>query len=379
MNLADIFCQDRAVSTLTRAFETGRLAHAYIFDGIDGVGRFTAAKAFARLLLCKSPEIAEPCHSDGSANQLQGLNVDSCGKCESCRMLDADNHPDFHHIYKELIQFSSDPTNRKKQPIDLPIDVIREFLIEKIQIRPSLSASKVFVISESEKLNAASQNALLKVLEEPPNKSFIILLCSKLDNLLPTTRSRSQIVHFGPLSEEKIIEKMPEVGKTEAKYLARLTNGSLGQSQVLSKLEPSFYNVKKEFLDRFSKFQTADIVDFAQWINTTAGQLTESWLKLKAGTSKADLGRTAKKIFVLAQISAFSDAMKVSFAGEEKLTNFDQSQQVKSIVQKYGQLGSADLIETCYETIRFIDASVNEKLVFEHLLLTCLNYGIIKV
>ncbi|OHB50101.1 MAG: hypothetical protein A2Y10_14240 [Planctomycetes bacterium GWF2_41_51] len=362
MKLADIFCQDKAVNTLTRAFETGRLAHAYIFDGIDGVGKFTTAKAFAKLLLCQTP-----------------VNNDSCGTCESCRMLDADNHPDFHHIYKELIAFSSDPANRKKQPIDLPIAVIREFMIEKMQIRPGLSASKVFVISESEKLNTASQNALLKILEEPPNKSFIILICSKLDNLLPTTKSRSQIVHFGPLSEEKIIEKLPEVNKTEAKYLTRLTNGSLGQAEILAKLEPSFYGIKKELIDKFSKFQVADSVDFAQWINATAGQLAESWMKLKAGTSKSDLGRAAKKIFCLVLISAFSDAMKVSFAGEEKITNFEQSQQVKSIVNRFGQLGCADLIELCYETIRFIDASVNEKLVFEHLLLNCAESGIISV
>jgi len=374
MNLSDIFCQDKAVNSLKRAFETGRLAHAYIFDGIDGVGKFTTANAFAKLLLCKSPEIGEPRHSDGGAK-----HVDSCGKCESCKMLDSDNHPDFHHIYKELVQFSSDPVLRKKQPIDLPIDVIREFLIEKMQIRPSLSASKVFVISESEKLNAASQNALLKILEEPPNKSFIILLCSKLDNLLPTTRSRSQVIHFGPLSEDKIIGKLPDVNTLEAKYLARLTCGSLGQAQILSKIKPSFYEIKKDFLNRFCKYQVGDSVDFAQWINATASEICASWEKLKAGTSKSELSRTAKKIFVLVLISAFSDTMKVSFASEGNLTNFDQVQQINSIGQRFGQIGSAEMIERCYETIRFIDASVNEKLIFEHLLLNCADCSIIKV
>ncbi|MCE5339864.1 MAG: DNA polymerase III subunit delta' [Planctomycetaceae bacterium] len=372
MNLSDIFCQGKAVSSLRRAFETGRLAHAYIFDGNDGIGKFTTAKAFAKLLLCQKPDNT-PCTGQGAND------IDSCGECESCRMLDADNHPDFHHIYKELVQFSSDAQNRKKQPIDLPIDVIREFLIEKMQIKPSLSASKVYVISESEKLNIASQNALLKILEEPPNKSFIILLCSKLDNLLPTTKSRSQIVHFGPLSEEKIIEKLPDINKTEAKYFARLTNGSIGQAAVLTKLEPSFYTLKKEFINKFSRFQLADAVDFAQWINTQAGAITESWLKMKAGSSKADLGRMAKKLFVSVLISALTDAMKVSLGGEDKLTNFDQLTDIKVINQRFGQVGCADLVEICYESVRFIDASVNEKLVFELMLLNCTNYDIIKV
>jgi len=367
-NLSDIFCQDKAIENLRLAYETGRVAHAYIFNGIDGVGRFTTAKAFARLLLCKSAE--------SQISNLKSQGADSCGNCESCRLLDADTHPDFHHIYKELIQFSSDPANKKKQPIDLPIDVIREFLIEKIQMRPGLSASKVFVISEAEKLNAASQNALLKVLEEPPHKSFIILICSKLDNLLPTTKSRSQIIHFGPLSEEKIIEKLANVNKTEAKFLARLTNGSLGQAEILANLKPSFYEIKKELLNRFSQFQVGHAVDFAQWINTSAGELAESWSKLKAAASKADLGRAAKKILVSVLITALSDAMKISFTDEWKLTNFDQLQQVKLVSQRFGRLGCSDLVEICYETIRYIDASVNEKLVFEHLLLNCANCGI---
>jgi DNA polymerase-3 subunit delta' len=362
INLKTIFCQDKAVSSLQRAYQTGRLAHAYIFDGINGIGKFTTAKAFAKLLLCKSPK-----------------DNDSCGKCESCRMLDAGSHPDFHHIYKELCEVSSDPNLRKKQPIDLPIDVIREFLLEKIQVKPGLSASKVFVISEAEKLNAASQNALLKILEEPPNKSFIILLCSKLDNLLPTTKSRSQIVHFGPVSEEKIIEKLSDVNKTQAKYFARLTGGSLGQAAVLAKLEPSVYNLKTEFIRKFSRFQLADAVDFAQWLNNQAAEITESRLKQKENAGKADLGRAAKKILVSILITALTDAMKISIQEQELLTNFDQPADIYAIEKRFGQSACADLIENCYEIIRFIDASVNEKLVFELMLLNCANCDIIKV
>jgi len=360
MNLSKIFCQTNAVNTLTRAFDTGRIPHAYIFEGIEGIGKYTTALAWSKLLLCKNPKDNE-----------------ACGKCESCKMFDLDSHPDFHHVYKELIQLNKDANKRKRQAIDLPIDVIRDFLVEKVQLKPTLSASKVFVVSEAEKLNAESQNLLLKTLEEPPDKSFIILLCTKLDNLLPTTKSRCQVVHFGPLDEEKIIEKLS--GGQESKFWARLTGGSLGQSELFTKLEPSFYETKKEFLNRFSKFQTADCVDFAQWINSTASELAASWQKIKADTSKSDLSRQAKKLFILVLISAFVDAMKISFAGAEKMTNFDQPAQVKLLADRFGQEGCAEKIDCCYEAIRFIDASVNEKLVFEHLLLNCADSGIIKV
>lgn len=360
MKLSEIFCQDKAVDSLQRAYNCGRLPHAYIFAGADGVGKFCTAGAWSKLLLCSSPVIKN------------GFS-ESCGKCESCRCFDGDSHPDFHHIYKELIAFVSDGQKRKRQPIDLPIDVIREFLIDKVQTKPALSAAKVFVVSESEKLNPASQNALLKVLEEPPADSFIILLCTQLDNLLPTTRSRCQIVQFRPLSEEKIIARLVEasVGKNEAKFWARFTGGSIGQAKLLSALEPSFYEIKKQFLSRLSECRLYDSVDIAQWINTSSSKLAESWLKIKTEASKSDINRQVKKTFVQIAVSALSDAMKQ--AAEQKMVNFDQPRQVQVIGQNRKPEKCAELIEDCFETSRFIEASVNEKLVFERLLINFAN------
>jgi len=371
--LSKIFCQTRAIDTLTRAFETGRIPHAYIFDGIEGIGKYTTAAAFAKLLLCKNPQ--------SEISNLKSQIYDSCGKCPSCLAFEADSHPDFHHVYKELIKLNSDAHKRKRQAIDLPVDVIREFLVEKVQLKPSFSESKVFVVSEAEKLNPEGQNLLLKTLEEPPNKSFIILLCTKLDDLLPTTKSRCQIVHFGPLSEEKIIEYLAAEGvqKQETKFWARLTGGSLGQSELFSKLEPSFYEIKKELIERFSRFQVGDAVDFAQWLNSASSEPSESWQKFKPDTSKSDLSRQAKKALVRVLIAAFTDAMKISFVEADKMTNFDQPAQIKKMAEVFGQEGCALMVELCYETISYIDASVNEKLVFEHLLLSCVDYGIIKV
>ena len=377
MNLSEIFCQAKAVDTLTRAFSAGKSAHAYIFEGIEGVGKYTTAQAFAKLLLCQNPK--SEIRPGGQVSNLKSQIIDSCGKCPSCTAFEAGSHPDFHHIYKELNKISRNPEHRKKQVFELPIYVIREFLIEKVQLKPSFSASKVFVVSETEELNAESQNALLKVLEEPPNKSFIILLCTKLDNLLPTTRSRCQIVHFGPLSEDIIIEKLSakEIDKSESKFWARLFGGSLGQAEFYSNPEPSFYKIKKDFLSRISRFQLAETVDFAQWINSTASEFTAAWLKVNPEANKSDLGRQAKRAFVLILISAFTDAMKLSFVGAKKMTNFDQPGQIKLLAGRFDPQECAERIERFFESIRYIDAAVNEKLVFEHLLLNCTESDII--
>ncbi|GAF75732.1 unnamed protein product, partial [marine sediment metagenome] len=176
MPLKEIFCQDKALSILQRAYAADKVPHAYIFAGIEGVGKFKTASEWAKLLLCKNPVIEK-------TDSIRF--ADSCCLCESCRTFEAGSHPDFIHIYKELIQFTKEGKD-KKTPVDLPKDVVKEFLIEKVSIRPTTSERKVFVVSEAEKLNAASQNALLKVLEEPPRYCCIILLCTRLEKLLPT-------------------------------------------------------------------------------------------------------------------------------------------------------------------------------------------------
>jgi DNA polymerase III subunit delta' len=370
MILSDILSQDKAIETLQRAFAAQKIPHAYIFAGAQGVGKFTAARCWAKLLLCRSPvKLVRHSFSEGGMNDF----ADSCGKCDSCQSFNVDSHPDFHHVYKELIGFTSDPQNRKKTPIDLPIDVVREFIIQKVQIKPALSAVKVFVVSESEKLNAAGQNALLKTLEEPPLQSFIILLCTKLNNLLPTARSRCQIVRFGPVSEEKIISHLAGIDRNEAKFWARQTGGSIGGAELLSKLQPSLYEIKKQFLKRLCTCRLADCVDLAQWVNSTAAQLTESWQTFKADTSKSDIGRQAKKTFVQVLISALDDAMKQGFIKSAEMINFDQHEQIKILAKKHDPQECAELIEDCFLAVRFIDASVNEKLVFERMLLNFAN------
>ena len=179
MGLSSVFCQDKAIGILQRAFAADKLAHAYLFVGPDGVGKFKTAEEWAKLLLCNNKK---------EQQMPQGTFYDSCGSCRSCEVFAGGAHPDFNHIYKELVEFTKDGKGRT--PLDLPIGVIREFIIDKVAGRPQMSDATVFVVSEAERLNRSSQNALLKVLEEPPKHCFIIMICSRLEKMLPTTQSR---------------------------------------------------------------------------------------------------------------------------------------------------------------------------------------------
>jgi len=368
MSLREIFCQDKAIAILQRAFLSGRWAHAYIFAGQEGIGKYKAACEWAKLLLCQNPT---------KENDF----TDSCDSCRSCRAFQADSHSDFNHVYKELIEFTKDGKDRKT-PVDLPIDVIREFLVEKVATKPTLSQRKVFVVSEAEKLNAASQNALLKVLEEPPSYCCIILLCTRLERLLPTTKSRCQIIRFGPIDEDRIIEKLKETGleQKQAQYFARLSAGSLGTACQWAELEladANLYQTKKKLISSLAGFEFADAVEQAEKILEDSKRIAAVWRNLDKTTSKTDINRRTQKTLIQIIISALHDSMKLNAASKKTEINFDQKEQIKKLAVRFDVEQAAEKISDCYRMLRWIESGVNEKLIFEQLLLNLAGSDII--
>ena len=289
MPLKNIFCQEKAISAIQCAFAGDKVAHAYIFAGPDGIGKFTTAKEFAKLLLCKNPV-------------ERGDFTDSCGNCASCQALDAGSHPDFEHVYKELIKFTKEGKD-KDTPLEFPIDVVREFVIDKVNQRPALSVRRVFILTEAEKLNNESQNCLLKVLEEPPAYCCIILVCTRPDTLLPTIRSRCQILRFGPIDEEKIIEKLRQsgLGEKQIKFFARLTDGSLGLAGTYSQLETAeadIYETKTHILDTLANFEYKNAIELAENLQKQSKEIAGIWAKLADTTSSKDINRKSTTIIL---------------------------------------------------------------------------------
>ncbi len=368
MSLKNIFCQDKAIGTLQQAFAADKMPHAYIFAGAEGVGKFTTAREWAKMLLCKNPV-------------MENSLADSCGSCQSCQSFEAGSHPDFNHIYKELREFTEDGKD-KKPPVDLPVDVVREFLIEKVSVKPALSKRKVFVVSEAEKLNPSSQNAMLKVLEEPPDYCSIILLCTHPEILLPTTKSRCRTIHFGPIDEEKIIEKLNRAGldQKKAQYFARLAQGSVGLACQWAQLEQAGANIcqtKKEILNFLPSYKLADSLNLAHSILDKSKKIADIWADIHKTVSKTDISRRAAKTLVLIITSALHDAMKLNIEDSQKIINFDQEEQIRKLSDRFGPEQAAQKISDAYKTSHWIDSSVNEKLIFEQLLLNLASSDII--
>ena len=175
------------------------------------MGKRTTANVLSQLFLCEQPK--------GDV---------ACGKCESCRIFAAGNHPDFHVITKELIRYH-DKTGKSKG-IDLSINVIRPELIEPASRKPAMGRGKVFIVEQAELMNPAAQNALLKTLEEPAGRALIVLLTDQPSLLLPTVRSRSRVVRFAALEQTAVLRELAKrkIPAETADQAAQLAGGSLG-------------------------------------------------------------------------------------------------------------------------------------------------------
>jgi len=196
IRLGSVLGQEHAIGMLRAAIQSGRIHHAWIFHGPAGVGKFTAAMAFAAVILDPSsqPDLAGVIEPDPESRAQQ--------------LLAAGTHPDLHVITKELAAVSREASVRDSKQRNIAKDVLEEFLLEPAARTGSSAtgslASKVFIIDEAELIDTVGQNTLLKTLEEPPPGSVLILVTSREERLLPTIRSRCQRIGFGPLGSKEM-------------------------------------------------------------------------------------------------------------------------------------------------------------------------------
>jgi DNA polymerase-3 subunit gamma/tau len=175
---ADVVGQQHIARTLANAVQSGRVAHAYIFSGARGVGKTTTARILAKALNCANGPAAEPCND-----------------CDSCREIGLGNSLD-------VIEIDA-ASNRG-------IDQIRE-LREMVRYAPSGGRYKVVILDEAHMLTDEASNALLKTLEEPPDKVIFVMATTAPEDLADTIRSRSQHFHFRALSFAEIVNALEEV------------------------------------------------------------------------------------------------------------------------------------------------------------------------
>lgn len=228
-----ILGQAPAIETLVRALRSGRVHHAYRFEGPEGVGKEMAAFALAQSLVCE-----------------RGGPL-ACGECSACRravkISDEDprvpQHPDVVVLGRGLYPPSALGT-QTRETVAIGVEQIRRVVLTRIGFPPHEGRALVVIVRAAHELSQPAANALLKTLEEPPAKVHFVLLTNQPNRLLDTIRSRTLAVRFGPLPESVVEGILERHGKS--REASRLAGGSA--SVALALADDDRARVRAEFV-----------------------------------------------------------------------------------------------------------------------------------
>lgn len=228
MSFQDIVGHKTAINILKDELRTKRINHAYLFVGVEGVGKKLIAFQFARAYNC------------------QEIIGDSCDSCLICQKINHFNHPDV-----QLLGIEEDEKVIK-------IEQIRQ-LQKEIIYKPYESDKKIYIIEDADKMTLEAANCLLKTLEEPPEFAVIILLAKETNKLLPTIVSRCQLLNLRGISriliKEEIVKK--GVSEKEADIYAGIAEGSIGKAITLAEDE-EYLNTREHVFSFLSQVPEID-------------------------------------------------------------------------------------------------------------------------
>jgi DNA polymerase-3 subunit delta' len=218
MPLSTVLGQSGAIGTLERALRSGKVHHAYRFEGPNGVGKEMAAFAFAQALVCETPPPAGTAHA-------------ACGHCSACsRAVTLSTEPPHVPLHPDLVLierglYSAEALRRSRPELqDISVDQIRKCVLERASFPPHEGRARIIIVRRAHELSTSAANALLKTLEEPLARTYFVLLTDRGRDLLDTVRSRTLPVRFAPLSTslvKSILEKSgvaPDMAETAAEH-----------------------------------------------------------------------------------------------------------------------------------------------------------------
>lgn len=361
MYFKDIIGQEEAKERLIQNVKEGKIAHAQLFCGGEGIGKLPLAIAYARYLSCQNPN-----------------DEDACGKCPNCVKFDKLAHPDLHFVFPVVKKKSSKETVSddylpewrellKGTPyFNLPMWLqamgtenqqaliyVKESdeIIRKLSLKSSQGGYKIMIIWMPEKMNTECSNKLLKLLEEPPAQTLFLLVSEEPDALLTTIQSRTQRIQLHGIREEAIATQLVQrygVQQEDAVHIAHLSAGNF-----LKALEAIHLNEdSKQFFELFVNLMRLayqrKIREMKQWSETLAA-----------------MGREKQKNFLNYSqqmlrenfIYNFRDSSLVYMNAEER--NF--SSRFAPFVNEKNVIG---IMNELSEAQRHIEQNVNAKMVF---------------
>ena len=362
MQFKNIIGQEEVKQRLIQSAKDGRISHAQLFMGPEGSGNLALAIAYAQFIACKN----------------KGED-DSCGTCPSCLKYQGLVHPDLHFAYpitsaKEgetstlyLAEWREELARNPYMNMFYWISiigkenqqgVISKFESAEIMRKLSLTSFdggfKVMIIWMPEKMNQASANKLLKILEEPTDKTLFLLVTENADQLLPTIISRTQLVKVNRISDEDMIKalmKRESLSEDEASRIAYLSEGNYNEAQHLIK------NADEE---------NFNFVQFRTWMRLCFGKDVLKNIHWVEGI--ATIGREKQKNFLAYAMSMTRETLMVSY-GDASLIRLrgEELEFVKKFSPFIHGENCIQITEELNRAIRDIERNANPKILFTDL------------
>ena len=366
MQFKTIVGQDKTKALLIKEAKRERISHAQMFLGESGIGKLPLAVAFAQYLLCESPS-----------------GKDSCGNCGSCNKVSQFVHPDVHFVYPVVksaahkVAVSDDRRDMWntffKENTYFNLNMWQEHLgemgknaqigvqesksiLKKLALKSYSGKFKIMIIWLPEKMNNSAANKLLKILEEPPEKTLFFLICDTIDAILPTIISRTQTIKIPILktSEVKLfLEKEHKIPEPQAESISNLTQGNLVEALLMTKGDVA----NTAYFESFVKLMRAAYAIDAMALMNIAEEL-------------AGLGRENQKNFLKFGLHMFRESLIFNYLGVD---NVNVKNQELDFLNKFARFinnqNISALLEEFDQASYHIDRNANAKLLFSDLVI----------
>lgn len=365
MKFSEVIGQQEVKQHLLRSVKEERISHAQLFTGPSGTGKLALAIAYAQYISCKNKQ-----------------EDDSCGACPSCVKFNKLAHPDFHFTMPlastkrvtkaEQLVSSTFLTEWREFVLDNPYAGLNEWfakigvenkqgninvhesaeILRKLSLKPYEGEFRILVVWLAEKMNPQCANKLLKIIEEPPQKTIFLLITESAEELLPTILSRVQMVKVPKMADSDIaagLRTQFELDDKQMQHIVTLSEGSY------------FTALKMAEHDESAEVHTDK---FAEWMRWCYGMKVSELLEFSEEMAKS--GRERQKVFLNHAISVLRKALLLNFDVHALVKIADDSEQ--DFLTKFAPFvhgaNTPDLIAEFDKAVYHIERNAYAKIIF---------------
>jgi DNA polymerase-3 subunit delta' len=368
VKFTDVIGQESIKAELIKEINSGKIAHAKLFHGKPGSGTLPLALSFAQYLFCE-----------------QKMERDSCGVCPSCKRVQEFNHPDIHYVYPivaslqevsmgaiekwreqlnttpyfDFASWSARIDSKTQRPI-IPAKESVE-IIHKLSLKSYEGGPKVMIIWMAEEMNIQCSNKLLKIIEEPPAKTYILLVCENIEKLIGTIQSRTQKVNVPRIANDDLSTYLVnnfDLNRAEADSAASFSEGDFLVAQEYLNANENQAIYREQFIQMMRVSYKKDVIGMLDWADKIANEPKER-----------------QKFFLLYSLNMFRQSILANYIGSEMMR---VSEEEENFLKKFAPFISGNNIREFQETFNdahyHIDRNANAKILFTQLCFQTMRY-----